>query len=92
LITLKLKVGDFRERIEIPAAHHRPFGVLTQYVPWVVSVHVIGNKLQAPLEGTHEAVVISLVMCAFAPVHECFPQNSNTSVNAQFNEPAILKA
>src|SRR6185295_3993237 len=76
LVTLKLKVGDCRQRVEIFAVRHRCFAVVMQDVARVVAVHMITYERETPVKRPHEAVVIPLVMRALAPMHECFPQNS----------------
>jgi hypothetical protein len=70
---------------------HRPLAVLADHCARVVAVYVIADERQSPIKGPHEAIVVSLMMCAFARVHECFPQNLKTSVVVHF-EGAILKA
>src|SRR5258705_12841991 len=76
IFTLKLKVGDCRQRIEIFAVRHCCFAVVMQDMARVVSVHMIAYERETPVKRPHEAVVIPLVVRALAPVHECFPQNS----------------
>jgi hypothetical protein len=41
---------------------------------------VVANVFESPLEGTHHAIVISLVMRQLAAVHERFPQNSELQI------------
>ena len=43
--------------------------------PRVVPVDMINNKRQTPLKGPDHAVIVAVVISAFAPVHVIFPGN-----------------
>ena len=49
--------------------------MLLQYVAWIVAIDVIGDIRQAPIERTHETVVITLVIPVFPPVHVVAPKS-----------------
>jgi hypothetical protein len=60
--------------------------VMAQHLARVVTVYMITYERESPLKRTHDAVIVSFVMRAFAPVHECFPQNSIASNKQQDTE------
>ena len=91
LIVRQLKVGDFRQGVKVFAVRHCLSRVIAQHLARIIAVRVIANERKPPLEGTYQAVIVPLVMRALAPMHECLPQNSNTS-GADLEPVAILKA
>ena len=55
------------------AAKARP-GVTTKELARIVAIYVIEDVGQTPFKGTDEAIVVSLVIPALAPVHVVLPE------------------
>jgi hypothetical protein len=45
-----------------------------QYDAWVVTVDVVEDVRESPIEGQHPTVVIAPVIPAFPPVHVVLPK------------------
>jgi hypothetical protein len=53
--------------------------VFTEQVSGVVAIYMVDDVFKAPLERAYEAVIISLMIPALAPVHVVLPEHDARS-------------
>jgi hypothetical protein len=54
--------------------------VVLKHFSRIVTIYVIGNVRQAPIEWAHQAVVVTLVIPVFPPVHVIAPKSHHRKV------------
>jgi hypothetical protein len=69
VLSIKLKIRNVRQRVELFAAAQYFFGVLLEDVARVISVDVLSYKLYAPLEGAYLSISVALRVLSLARVH-----------------------
>src|SRR6185295_8215615 len=74
VIASDAEIRDGWKTVKIFAGAHGRIRMPAQDLARIVSVDMIGNERQSPLEGAHDTIIVSLVMGSFSPMHVIFPK------------------